>query len=64
MQISANKKMRGEAGARRSIRPLAMCCAPLAVALHAAVAFATEPDGTPLWPLPGQYSLGHTGNLR
>jgi hypothetical protein len=23
-----------------------------------------EPHGLTVWPLPGRYSLGHTGNLR
>jgi hypothetical protein len=24
----------------------------------------TEPHGLTVWPQPGRYSLGHTGNLR
>jgi YVTN family beta-propeller protein len=28
------------------------------------IAVGKEPHGLTLWPQPGRYSLGHTGNLR
>jgi hypothetical protein len=28
------------------------------------IAVGAEPHGLTVWPLPGRYSLGHTGNLR
>jgi hypothetical protein len=28
------------------------------------VAVGQEPHGLTVWPQPGRYSLGHTGNLR
>jgi hypothetical protein len=28
------------------------------------IAVKTEPHGLTVWPQPGRYSLGHTGNLR
>jgi streptogramin lyase len=28
------------------------------------IAVGQEPHGLTVWPLPGRYSLGHTGNLR
>jgi YVTN family beta-propeller protein len=28
------------------------------------IAVGTEPHGLAVWPQPGRYSLGHTGNMR
>jgi hypothetical protein len=28
------------------------------------IKFGAEPHGLTVWPQPGRYSLGHTGNLR
>ena len=36
----------------------------IATGAVAQVKVGTEPHGLTVWPQPGRYSLGHTGNMR